>query len=353
MDVLVKNCQFRVHNSIGRRKIMKTLSRVARRRVTSDSIVISDLALDIVQGWAQAFKPRRALFPFMVSTYVSLKHKHCIKFIRPDHDDTRVPIFLGPISYADRQILQQQIESDRSFHSYLLTYHSSEKSNYSIPSVHEDQEDEEEDEGKLDVEEEDLIQFDQITLGPASSNTPIQNYGYIVPSPLFQPLVQYGSNIDSTKTVINPHRGIVREYSDDENRSSMPTLKNSVESMMESLRNVQKPPLKPPRMRTEDNNPSTYLNPNPSPYLNPKPNPKEVPQKDSFSSLQLQHDNSNITMMEEEASSNLSTSIRNYDKRKKQLKEKKNVVAADHDVDIKFFGNQRYVKREKRPSEST
>ena len=118
LDVLIKNCQFRLHYSIGRKKFMKTLSKVTRwyynnRSNTTENNAVSDLCLDCISAWSQAFYPRRNLYPYIVDTYLKLKGKYGIRFPRPDFDNSRVPIFLGHLSYADRTMLQTQLESDR------------------------------------------------------------------------------------------------------------------------------------------------------------------------------------------------------------------------------------------------
>jgi len=236
-------------------------------------------------------------------------------------------------------MLQSQLDSDRRNPLYRLTNHS-EKSNYSIPSVHEDEE-EVEAEGKKSYDEiEDLIKFDQITLTPASSNTAVQKYGHLVPSPL---IGAYNTvpNQSSPETYVTPHRGITREYSD-ENRSSMPVLHTSVE-WMASLRNVSKPPPKPPRNnikaegRFETENELSKIK-------------VDHNNDNELSKVKLEHSNDNINVMDDETSTTdsidkLTSSKSKYDQRKKELKERKDIVSADHDVDIKFFGNQRYVER--------
>ena len=272
-----------------------------------------------------------------------------------------MPIFLGPISFADRNMLQSQLDSDKWNPLYRLTNHS-EKSNYSIPSVH-DEEEEEETEGKRSCDEiEDLIKFDQITLTPASSNSAVQKYGHLVPSPLIGEYNtapnrnitrEYSGENRSSSVSVTPHRGITREYSD-ENRSSMPVLQTSVE-WMASLRNVSRPPPKPPRNNKaagrfdKDNELSKVkLDQNNENELSKVK--LDHNNENELSRVKLDHNNDNVNVMDDETSTTdsidkLTSSKSKYDQRKKELREKKNVVASDHDVDIKFFGNQRYVER--------
>lgn len=258
VDVLIKNCQFRVHYSIGRKRFMKTLSKVARwyhyHRTSTENSIVADLALDCIQSWSQSFYPRRNLYPYIVDTYIKLKLKYGIHFNRPDIDPTRVPIFLGHLSYADRTMLQTQVENDRMNPFYPIT-NQSVKSNYSSPSA--DCDDATEEEGKRSFDEiEDLIKFDEVTavstLAPASSNTPIQSYGHLVPSP-------FNNNQNLSTSVTAPYRGLNRDHVDVD-RASLPSLQSSVQSMMESLRNVKRAPPKPPRKSSAlESNPDTEL----------------------------------------------------------------------------------------------
>jgi len=76
LDVLVKNCQFRIHYAIGRKRFMKTLSKVCRYHLKKNSIrdqQVGELACDIIQHWAQCFYPRRNLYPYICDTYIKLK----------------------------------------------------------------------------------------------------------------------------------------------------------------------------------------------------------------------------------------------------------------------------------------
>ena len=80
LDVLVKNCQFRIHYYVGKKKFMKTFSKVTRyylkNKINEKNNQVGDFAKDVIQHWAQAFYPRRNLYPYICDTYVKLKVSH-------------------------------------------------------------------------------------------------------------------------------------------------------------------------------------------------------------------------------------------------------------------------------------
>jgi hypothetical protein len=107
LDCIVKNSGFVMHALIGRRKFMKTLSLVARRHLTSpfpEPRRVAVYTLDCLQAWGEAFYPRQQCYPYIYQTYLKLRTKYQIKFPRPDFDPTRVPIFLGPMTAAERSV---------------------------------------------------------------------------------------------------------------------------------------------------------------------------------------------------------------------------------------------------------
>jgi len=124
LDAIVKNCGYRAHLCVEKREVMKTLSLVARRLndrpvdafPIRQSFHVASLALDILQGWGEAFTQRRGMYPNIFGTYQKLKFKYKVRFSRPDFDPTRVPIFLGPVSRAERTLAiaaRESAESER------------------------------------------------------------------------------------------------------------------------------------------------------------------------------------------------------------------------------------------------
>ena len=130
LDVLVKNSGYRIHVLIGRKVFMKTMSVISRRYLakpgldfkriaeliigTEFSLQISFISIqsctpnkDCIQAWGEAFLPRRHMYPYIYETYMKTRYKYGIRFPRPDFDPTRVPIFLGPISQPEKQIVNQ------------------------------------------------------------------------------------------------------------------------------------------------------------------------------------------------------------------------------------------------------
>lgn len=126
LDVMVKNCGYRVHSLVGKKIFIKTLSKVGRRDLsqamhysTSGLEMHSKHArniglfiMDTLQAWGEAFQPRRALYPHIYNTYLNIKYKYGIEFLRPDFDPTRVPIFLGPISRPEFDMQTRALSSE-------------------------------------------------------------------------------------------------------------------------------------------------------------------------------------------------------------------------------------------------
>ena len=114
-DTLVKNCGSKIHILIGRRKFMKTMSIQSRRFLKRPERNFRDVALlllDTIQAWGEAFYTRRILYPHIYGTYRQLRVKYGIQYPRPDNDPTRVPIFLGPITSKENQLVQEYQDPD-------------------------------------------------------------------------------------------------------------------------------------------------------------------------------------------------------------------------------------------------
>jgi hypothetical protein len=118
LDVLVKNCQYRIHIYVGRRIFMKTFCLVLRQLLVDERdqhrsagkmssfgenrrsfqrcnhitklYYIGVRMLDILQGWGEAFKKhRRDIYPFVVASYEKTRYKYGIRYPRADYDPTR------------------------------------------------------------------------------------------------------------------------------------------------------------------------------------------------------------------------------------------------------------------------
>jgi len=231
-------------------------------------------------------------------------------------------------------MLESRVDSKRKNPLYKIT-NQSKDSSYSLPSIHEDEnvddedddEDNHDDEGKKSFDElEDMIKFDHIQLNvPSSTNNQVQNYGQLVPSPMIQD--NFNQEEKSQKIISNDQNKLaLLSQQTFERKNSV--FDQDFDSLLDSLRDVRKPPPKP------------FKNVN---HL-----------KQNLTMLESTTELTNIKLaptFEEESSStidtstSLSRSLSKYNQRRQQKKERQNVVASDHDVDIQFFGTQRIVAR--------
>lgn len=82
---------------------MKDLAKVARKYTAkkgdSNAREVSELSLDIIQAWGEAFLPRSKVYPNFAKTYHELR-KEGLPF-RPQYDESRVPVFTPPPSIPD------------------------------------------------------------------------------------------------------------------------------------------------------------------------------------------------------------------------------------------------------------
>jgi hypothetical protein len=68
LDAMIKNSGFPCHVAIGKKEVMKTISKVIRRNwvgscKTSPSYIAADFGVDCIQAWGEAFTRRQSLFP--------------------------------------------------------------------------------------------------------------------------------------------------------------------------------------------------------------------------------------------------------------------------------------------------
>ena len=94
VEALVKNGGARVHGAVGTEPFMKEMAKVARRfngRGGSESLEVSELVLDVIQAWGEAFLSRKKHYPAFVNAYHDLR-KEGLQF-KAQYDVNRVPIF--------------------------------------------------------------------------------------------------------------------------------------------------------------------------------------------------------------------------------------------------------------------
>lgn len=97
VEAVVKNCGARAHLAVNDESFMKDLGKICRKfrnKSDSSSIIISELSLDIVQAWGEAFLPRAKHYPNIVNTYHELR-KENLPF-KHQYDESRVPVFTPP-----------------------------------------------------------------------------------------------------------------------------------------------------------------------------------------------------------------------------------------------------------------
>jgi hypothetical protein len=82
---------------------MKDMAKVARKftakKGDSNAREVSELSLDIIQAWGEAFLPKSKRYPNFAKIYHELR-KEGLPF-RPQYDENRVPVFTPPPSIPD------------------------------------------------------------------------------------------------------------------------------------------------------------------------------------------------------------------------------------------------------------
>lgn len=94
VEALVKNGGNSVHAAVGNESFMKEMAKVAKKyngRSGTENMEVSELSLDMIQGWGEAFLSKQRQFPAFSKTYHDLR-KEGIQF-KAQYDVNRVPIF--------------------------------------------------------------------------------------------------------------------------------------------------------------------------------------------------------------------------------------------------------------------
>lgn len=92
---MVNNCGTRFHAAINDEKFMRDVGNAIRyfsKRPGAENKDVTDVALDLVQSWGEAFLPQRRQFYHIVDLYFNLR-KEGLPFKTQQFDPTRVPIF--------------------------------------------------------------------------------------------------------------------------------------------------------------------------------------------------------------------------------------------------------------------
>lgn len=99
LEALVNNCGTKWHQLMNDPKICNDITHVARkyiRRPGSDNREVADVALDLVQGWGEAFLPKRKQYPNIVETYFTLRKEGLPFKTNQQFDPNRMQIFGSP-----------------------------------------------------------------------------------------------------------------------------------------------------------------------------------------------------------------------------------------------------------------
>jgi hypothetical protein len=97
IGTLVNNCGAQFHAAMNDEKFMREMGNAIRyfsKRPGAENKDATDVALDLVQSWGEAFLPKRKQFYHIVDLYFTLR-KEGLPFKVQQFDPTRVPIFAG------------------------------------------------------------------------------------------------------------------------------------------------------------------------------------------------------------------------------------------------------------------
>lgn len=119
VEALVKNGGNNVHAAVGNESFMKEMAKVAKKyngRSGTENMEVSELSLDMIQGWGEAFLSKQRQFPAFSKTYHDLR-KEGIQF-KAQYDVNRVPIFTPIGAHAgdateDSGILKAAMEASQ------------------------------------------------------------------------------------------------------------------------------------------------------------------------------------------------------------------------------------------------
>ena len=101
LDYLVKNGGPLIHNAINNVRVMKTITTIARINYFNDhgkgSKMVADCALDIIQGWGEAFEKefKDTRYQNIINAFHNLRRKYGLVYPRKSYCSSRVKIFLG------------------------------------------------------------------------------------------------------------------------------------------------------------------------------------------------------------------------------------------------------------------
>lgn len=92
---MVNNCGTRFHSALNDEKFTREIGNAVRyfsKRLGTENKNATDVSLDLIQSWGEAFLPQRKKFYHIVDLYFNLR-KEGLPFKVQQFDPTRVPIF--------------------------------------------------------------------------------------------------------------------------------------------------------------------------------------------------------------------------------------------------------------------
>lgn len=94
---MVNNCGTHFHTALNDEKFMREMGNAVRyfsKRPGAENKEVTDVSLDLIQSWGEAFLPRRKQYYNIVDLYFNLR-KEGLPFKAQQFDPSRVPIFIG------------------------------------------------------------------------------------------------------------------------------------------------------------------------------------------------------------------------------------------------------------------
>lgn len=150
----VNNCGARFHSVLNDEKLTRDITNAVRyfsKRPGVESKDVTDVSLDLIQSWGEAFLPRRRDYYFIVDMYFNLR-KEGLPFKPQQFDPNRVPIFVnetgGGSGHTDNTdaILAAALQSSMAMEDQRQAHHHSrgndrgDHHNHSHPPAHSRQE---------------------------------------------------------------------------------------------------------------------------------------------------------------------------------------------------------------------
>jgi hypothetical protein len=139
MESLTTNCSTSWFFALNDIKVTRDLASTARKycnKPGAENKEVSDVIVDIVQAWGEAFLPHKRQYPNVVELYFTLRKEGLPFKINQQFDPSRVPIFAKQPSGSSGEFLDNQTDAllAQAIQASLSTSSSASSSSSSIPS---------------------------------------------------------------------------------------------------------------------------------------------------------------------------------------------------------------------------